>query len=67
VLHIASTAVRVLSSEKGAMAVVYDEEGDGNALMMACGNQFIVGPMIRAVTAIARDKFFDDVDTQVVQ
>lgn len=65
VLDIARAAVRVLRSEKGAMLIVCDETGDGDAMLLACGNQFIVGPMLAAAQSIG-GRFFAD-SPEVVQ
>jgi len=65
VLAIASAAVRTISSERGAMIVVYDEDGGGQAMLMSCGNQFIVGPMLATAQAIGR-RFYADTP-EVVQ
>ena len=65
VLAIASAAVRTISSENGALFVVYDETGDGHAMMLSCGNQFIVGPMLATAQAIG-SRFYADTP-EVVQ
>lgn len=59
VQSIAAAAVRVLTSENGAMLVVYDLEGTGEAMMLAAGNQFVIGPMLKAARYVG-DKIFTD-------
>ena len=65
VLMIARAAVRAISSENGAMLVIYDTEGEGNAMLLSCGNQFIVGPMLATAQEIGK-RFYADTP-EVVQ
>jgi hypothetical protein len=52
-----SAAIDALSTGKGTVLLMADTNGDGNAVMLAAGNQLLIEPMLRSAGLVGEQVF----------